>query len=382
MFDYIVVGAGFAGCVMAERIASQLNKKVLIVERKKHIGGHCYDYKDEHGIIIHRYGPHLFHTNHKHVWEYLSQFTEWHYYQHKVLAYVDGKKIPIPFNLNSLYYVFPDSLANKIESKLLQFFNYNQRVPILELRKIDDPDIRFLSEFVYENIFLNYTTKQWGIDPEHINPEVTSRVPVFIGRDDRYFIDDKYQGVPKYGYSRIFKNIVSHPNINLLLGVNFNEFCKIRENNILIDNIQFKGKIIYTGMIDELFEFRFGELPYRTLNLEFKKLDQIYFQENAVVNYPNNYDFTRITEFKHIHPVDTKFTHILLEYPGQYIRGISDPFYPLFTDDAKNAYHKYLDLSKQYKNLILLGRLAEFKYYDMDDVIDRALRLFNIIFND
>lgn len=375
MYDYIVVGAGFAGSVLAERIASQLNKKVLVIEKKKHLGGHCYDYKDEHGIIVHRYGPHLFHTNNKEVWDYISQFTEWHYYNHKVLAFVDGQRVPIPFNLNTLHQLFPSHFALRVEEKLLKHFRFNEKVPILELRQVNDDDIRFLADYIYEKVFLNYTRKQWGLNPEDINSEVTNRVPIFIGRDNRYF-NDKYQGVPKHGYTKIFEKMLSHPNISLLLGTDFHDIKVINDNRIDLKGFHFSGKIIYTGMIDELFDYAYGELPYRTLNLLFTDIDQEYFQENAVVNYPNNYDFTRITEFKHIHPVSTSYTKILLEYPDTYKKGVSDPFYPMFTNESKSQYNLYADLSKKIENLILVGRLAEYRYYDMDDIIERALVVF------
>lgn len=377
MFNYVIIGSGFSGSVIAERIANVLNKKVLIIEKRNHIGGNCYDYKDENGIIVHKYGPHIFHTNYKEVWDYLFNFTEWRIYHHKVLAFVDGKKIPIPFNLNSLYEVFSPSLAKRLEDKLLSKYKHGAKVPILELRKTNDQDLKFLANYIYKKIFVNYTAKQWGRKPEEIDPEVTARVPVVISRDNKYFTD-KYQGVPKEGYTKIFERMLAHPNIKILLNTNFKEVLKVdlESRKIYFLGQEFKGKVIFTGMIDELFDYKFGVLPYRSLNLKFETIEKEYFQEVAVVNYPNDYDFTRITEFKHIHPVETKKTIILKEYPKSYEAGKDIPYYPIFAEEARERYNKYKELAKKFDNLILVGRLAEYRYYDMDDAVKRALEVF------
>ncbi len=376
MFNYLIIGSGFAGSVVAERIANVLNEKVLIIEKRNHIGGNCYDHRNEYNIVIHKYGPHLFHSNNKAVFNYLSQFTEWNIYHHKVLAFVDGKKIPIPFNFNSLYSIFPQYFANRLEEKLLTHFKYNDKVPILELKKSDDKDLQFLAQYIYDKIFVNYTSKQWGKKPEEIDPEVTARVPVFIGRDDRYF-NDKYQGVPKYGYSEMFKNMLNHPNIKLMLNTDFKEVCQLNEDGWYLFGQKFTGKIIFTGMIDELFDYKFGHLPYRSLDLQFEAVDTEYYQEVATVNYPNDYNFTRITEFKHIHPIKIDKTTILKEYPQNYETGKNEPYYPIFTNEVQEMYNKYYEYSKRFTNLILVGRLAEYKYYDMDDVVERALEVFS-----
>jgi UDP-galactopyranose mutase len=375
MFDYIIIGAGYAGSVMAERIATQLDKKVLIIEKRNHIGGNSYDYKDENNILIHKYGPHLFHTNNKKVFDYLSQFTSWDIYNHKVLAVIDGKEVSIPFNFNTIYDVFPDTLAKKLEEKLLNEFEYNSKIPILELKKSVDKDLQFLADFVYEKIFVHYTAKQWGMKPEDMDGAVTARVPIFIGRDDRYF-NDKYQVVPTNGYTKLFENILNHKNIKFMLNTDFNEVCEISDSGFKFLDSDFKGKIIYTGQIDELFNYKFGDLPYRSVDMKFETIDKEFYQETATVNYPNNYDFTRITEFKHIHPTRSDKTTILKEYPKEHIKGKDTPYYPIFTDENQEKYNKYLEYSKQWKNLILLGRLAEYKYYDMDDMVERALEVF------
>ncbi len=375
MFDYVVIGAGFAGSVIAERIATQLNKKILIIEKRKHSAGNCYDFKDKNNILIHQYGPHLFHTNNKKVVDYLSRFTEWDIYNHKVLAVIDGKKIPIPFNINTLYEVFPDSLAKTLEEKLLKEYSYNGKVPILELKKSTDKDLQFLADFVYEKIFVHYTAKQWGMKPEEMDSAVTARVPVFVGRDDRYF-NDTYQILPSQGYTKLFENMLDNDNIKLLLNTDFKEVMKIDGKEIYLFDQKFEGTVIYTGQIDELFNYKFGNLPYRSVNMKFETVEKEYYQEAATVNYPNNYDFTRITEFKHIHPTKGDKTTILKEYPQEHIPNKNTPYYPIFTDENQKKFNQYFEYSKQVQNLVLVGRLAEYKYYDMDDIVERALEVF------
>ena len=379
MVDYVVVGAGFAGSVIAQRVADVLEKKVLVVEKRHHIGGNCYDETVE-DVLVHKYGPHLFHTNDKEVYDYLSEFTKWDIYTHRVLAFVDGQYVPIPFNLHTLHALFPRSVAAKLEEKLLLKYRYGAKIPVLALKRENDDDLKFLAEFVYEKIFKNYTAKQWGMQPEELDFEVTSRVPVRISKDNRYF-SDIYQVVPREGYTKIFENMLQHHNIEILLGTDFKDVLRFDfdAGKIYLYGKEFSGKVIFTGMIDELFEFRYGPLPYRSLELEFEVVSREYFQKSAVVNYPNNYDFTRITEFKHIHPVVTNKTVILKEYPKAYEVQRDIPFYPFFTENNRKLYMRYKKEARKLKNLILLGRLAEYKYYDMDDVIRRALDLFEEI---
>jgi UDP-galactopyranose mutase len=377
MFNYIVVGSGFAGSVIAERIANVLNQKVLIIEKRNHIGGNCYDYRDENNIIVHKYGPHIFHTDYKEVFDYLSNFTDWNIYHHKVLAFVDGKKVPLPFNLNSIYEVFPQELAKRLEVRLIEKYDYGTKIPIFELLKEEDQDLKFLANYVYEKIYKNYTMKQWELKPEEISPQVTARVPIYVSRDNRYFTD-KYQVIPKDGYTKIFERMLNHPNIKIMLNTDFKEVISIDFENkkIYFLGQEFKGKLIFTGMLDELFNFKYGFLPYRSLDLRFETIEQEYYQEAPVVNYPNDYDFTRITEFKHIHPVKSDKTTILKEYPKAYQPNVDIPYYPVFTRENQELYNKYKEEADKFENLVLVGRLAEYRYYDMDDVVKRALEVF------
>lgn len=373
MFDTLIVGTGFAGAVMAERLASN-GKKVLIIDKRPHIGGNCYDTRDANNVLIHQYGPHLFHTSNKEVWEYLSQFTQWKPYQHKVLAFIDGKNVPIPFNFNTINEVFSPSDAKILIDKLLVCYPPESKIPILELKKSSDAYIQRLGDYIYEKIFLNYTAKQWGLKPEEMDQAVTARVPVLIGWDNHYF-NDTYQAVPKDGYTKLFERLLAHPNIKIMLNTDFKEIGSIKDDGIYLFKERFDKPIFYTAQIDELFGCQLGELPYRSVKMDFEIIETIQYQEAATINYPNDYTFTRITEFKHIHPIECSTTTILREYPQKYIQGKNTPYYPIFTDENQKCYEKYLEYAKKYPNLILLGRLAEYKYYDMDDIVEKALQV-------
>ena len=377
MFDVVIIGAGMAGAVLAERFAKS-GKKILVIERRQHVAGNCYDEIDANGILIHKYGPHLFHTDDAQVWEYLSHFTEWHLYFHRVKAVIDGKPVPLPFNFNTLHEVFPKNLADKLEAALLKNFEYGKKIPILELKKSADADLQFLADFIYEKIFLHYTEKQWGLPPDKISGAVTARVPVLIGRDDRYF-SDRFQAMPYYGYTKLVENMLDHKNIKLLLNADFHDVMELRGEKIYLFRKKFKGRLIYTGQLDELFNKKFGELPYRSLDMKFETVDAKNFQSAPVVNYPNNCDFTRITEFKQIHPTKSERTTILREIPQAYVAGRNEPYYPIFTDEAQAIYQKYSAELAQFKNITAVGRLAEYRYYDIDDIIKRALEVFNML---
>jgi len=355
----LIIGAGITGITLAERFVSAGNE-VLLIEKRDHIGGNCYDYKDKSGILVHKYGPHIFHTNYQEVWDYLSQFTDWLYYQHKVLGVINGKFVPIPFNLNTLYELFPLKFAQKLEETLIQNFGYNQKVPILELKKIKDKDLKFLANFVYEKVFLHYTEKQWGLKPEEIDASVTARVPVVISRDDRYF-QDKYQGMPKEGYTKMFEKMLKNENIEIQLSTDYKKLKNKMQYNFLF----------YTGPVDEFFNYKFGKLDYRYLKLDFQTFNQESYQPSAVVNYPNDYDFTRIIEFKKLTQQNHRKTTIGIEYPG------SEGFmaYPVLDEKNKELFQKYSKEAEQLKkqNIYFVGRLAEYKYYNMDEAVRSAL---------
>ncbi|MEB3750976.1 UDP-galactopyranose mutase [Geobacillus icigianus] len=377
MFDYVIIGTGFAGSVLAERIATQLNKKVLMIEKRNHIGGNAYDSYDSQGILIHNYGPHIFHTKVKKVWDYLSNFTEWHLYHHKVLGVIDGKKVPIPFNLNSIHQVFPKSLAERLEKKLIENFGYNKKVPILKLREVEDPDLKFLADYIYEKVFLGYTTKQWGVTPEELDPSVTGRVPVYISRDDRYF-QDPYQGMPKEGYTKLFERMLDHENIKILLNTDYKEVLEFNfeTGEASLFGKKFNGEIVYTGPIDYFFDYKFGPLPYRSLNFVFEQFNQEQVQEVGTVNYPNDYNFTRITEFKHLTNQISDKTTTVKEFSQEYIPGKNIPYYPIKNEQNLELYRLYKEEARKYENLIFIGRLAEYQYYDMDMVVAKAIRVF------
>ena len=272
MYDCIVIGAGIAGAAFARKLAEEAGKKVLVIERRSHIGGNCYDVPDEYGILIHEYGPHIFHTGLEEVYEYLSRFTEWYPFGHEVVAKVGDKLIPVPFNLNTLHMVYEKEKADLLEKKLIEAYGEGSRVPIMKLRENDDPDIREIAQYVYENVFLKYTMKQWGQKPEEISPEVTGRVPVLISYDNRYF-QDKYQGVPKDGFTPMFEHMLDHENIEVVLDTDCRDVLKFTGNEILFEGKPFAGDVIYTGALDELFDCKFGRLPYRSLDFHFEHYD-------------------------------------------------------------------------------------------------------------
>lgn len=372
----IVVGAGFSGAVIANLAADKLDEQVIVLEKKSHIAGNSYDYRDENGIMIHKYGSHIFHTNNEKVWEYLKQFTDFNTYMHKVVGIIDGIEAQIPFNFHTLYEVFPETMAKRLEIKLLDAFPYNSKVPILEFQKQDDDDLQYLANYVYEKIFLNYTTKQWGVSPKDVDGAVTARVPVYLSLDDRYF-QDKYQGIPLNGYTKVVENMLNHKNIELHLNTDYETFRKNTENLYDWNNV----RIFYTGSIDEFFNYKYGQLPYRSVNFKFETHDVEFYQSHACINYPNNYDFTRIHEYKHYLNDRSDKTVIAKEYSEFFELGKNERCYPIASDENFELYRKYLEDAKNLENVYFLGRLGDYKYYNIDTAIARALEVFENITN-
>ena len=367
---------GVAGSVIARSLADQ-GKKVLVLEKRHHIGGNCYDEFDEHGVLIHTYGPHIFHTSKKHVFDYLSRFTKWYEFGHQVVANIHGRLMPIPFNLNTLHMVYDQEKADELEAKLIATFGKESRVPILKLRESNDPDIQEIAEYEYQNVFLKYTMKQWGQTPEEIDPAVTGRVPVLVSYDNRYF-QEPYQGMPLNGFTEMFENMLDHENITIKLNSDAKALMQIDVENrrIYFENNLFTGDVIYTGALDELFDCRFGRLPYRSLNFTFEHYPQDDFQGHSVVNYTVSEDYTRITEFKYLTGQHISGTTIMKEYPFAYSGKEGEiPYYAIANDENHALYHKYANLVQNIPNFHLLGRLAEYKYYNIDAMCEKALEL-------
>ena len=367
--DWLIVGAGFTGSTLAERIATQLAQRVLLVERRKHIGGNAYDYIDADGTLVHKYGPHIFHTNSDKVWKYLSAFTEWRPYEHHVMAVVDEQTIPVPFNLNSLDRLFPDACARRLEAMLAAAYGYGTKVPILKLRENSNQQLRQLADFIYEKIFYGYTLKQWELRPEDLAPSVTARVPVSISRDNRYF-DDTYQAMPQLGYTALFRKMLAHPNIEIALGTDYREVLGSVTAN----------RVIFTGPIDEFFDYVHGPLPYRSLRFEFTSLRQEWYQEVGTVNYPNDHQFTRITEQKRLTGQTLDTTTLVREFPLKYVPGENEPYYPIPRECNHEILDRYLCEARKLKGTVLFaGRLGDYKYYNMDQAVGHALKLFKDI---
>jgi len=357
VFDYLVVGAGFAGATLAERLASQARRKVLILDRRPHVGGNAFDCYDDDGILIHRYGPHIFHTNSLEVFEYLGQFTEWRPYEHWVLARVDGQLVPMPINLetvNRLYGLSLDCFG-------VEKFFESVREPRAEVRTSEDAVVSKIGRELYEKFFRGYTRKQWGLDPSELDAGVAARVPARTNRDGRYFTDT-YQAMPLHGYTKMFERMLDHPNIKILLN------CDYRE----IEGAIPYRHLIYTGPIDEFFDYRYGKLPYRSLEFRFETQNREVAQPGPVINYPNQHQYTRVTEFKYLTGQQHSKTSLVYEYP----RAEGDPYYPIPTEENGVLYRRYKVLAESTEGVTFVGRLATYKYYNMDQVVAQALKTF------
>ena len=360
MFDYLIVGAGFAGSVLAERLASKAGKKVLIIDQRNHIGGNAYDYYNKDGILIHKYGPHIFHTNSREVFEYLSRFTEWRPYQHRVKASVDGQIVPIPINLDTINTLYGLNLTS---FEVEEFFK-KVAEPIDRIRTSEDVVVSKVGRELYEKFFRNYTRKQWGLDPSELDASVTSRVPTRTNRDDRYFTDT-YQAMPLHGFTRMFENMLDHPNIKIMLNCDYREIEK---------DIPFR-EMIYTGPVDSYFDYCFGKLPYRSLEFKHETHDASVYQSAPVVNYPNDQLYTRVTEFKYLTGQEHQKTSIVYEFP----KAQGDAYYPVPRKENADLYARYKTLADTTPDVHFVGRLATYKYYNMDQIVAQALTTYGKI---
>jgi UDP-galactopyranose mutase len=360
MFDYLIVGAGFAGSVLAERLATQANKKVLIIDKRDHIGGNAYDHFNTDGILIHKYGPHIFHTNSKEVFEYLGQFTEWRPYEHKVLGSVDGQLVPIPINLNTINQLY----GLNLNSAEVESFFASKAEKVAGVKTSEDVVVSKVGRELYEKFFRGYTRKMWDLDPSELDASVTARVPTRTNRDNRYFTDT-YQAMPLHGYTNMFQNMLKHPNIKVMLNTDYKE---------IIDIIPYHS-LIFTGPVDEYFNYCYGKLPYRSLEFKFETIDQEVFQPTGTVNYPNEQLYTRITDFKYLTGQKHPKTAIVYEFP----KAEGDPYYPVPRPENAELYKKYQQLASSMTNTYFVGRLATYKYYNMDQVVAQALTTFKKI---
>ncbi len=365
-YDWLIVGAGYTGAIIAERLATQSGKRSLVIDRRDHIAGNAYDRRNDAGVLFHQYGPHIFHTNAQVVVDYLSKFTDWLPYEHRVLGSINGRLIPIPFNLTSLHILFPKTEADRLTKILIDAYGMDQKVTILKMRESPSQEVRDLADFIYKNVFLGYTTKQWGLSPEELSPSVTARVPVYISYDDRYF-QDAFQNMPKHGYTKMFERIFAQDGIDVSLNTDLRDVSE----EITYD------RLLYTGAIDEYFNFELGELPYRSLEFDFQTYSQKRHQAAGQVNYPISEDFTRITEMSYLTQEWSDVTTVAIEYPIAHIPGKTVPYYPIPRDENLDLHNKYAELAaREAPNVTFAGRLGDYKYYNMDQAIGRALSLF------
>jgi UDP-galactopyranose mutase len=360
MFDWLIVGAGFAGSVLAERLASQRNEKVVLVDRRPHVGGNAYDRHTDDGLLIHQYGPHIFHTNSELIFEYLSKFTRWRPYEHRVLADVDRQLVPIPINLDTVNRLYRLDLT----SEELEGWFAARAEPVADIRTSEDVVVSKVGRELYEKFFRGYTRKQWGVDPSELDKSVTARVPTRTDRDDRYF-GDKYQFMPAQGFTRMFEQMLDHPNIKVMLQTDYAEIRDVVPHR----------RLVFTGPIDEYFGFCFGKLPYRSLSFEHVTLDEEWHQPVAVVNYPQTEKYTRVTEYKHLTGQRHPKTALTYEYPCDG----GDPYYPVPRAENAELFKRYEQLALDTPDVWFAGRLATYRYYNMDQVVGQALATFRRI---
>ncbi|MDR3037103.1 MAG: FAD-dependent oxidoreductase [Coriobacteriales bacterium] len=420
-YDALVVGAGFAGAVIARELAERGNRRVAVVERRDHIGGNAFDHLDEQGVLIHAYGPHIYHTDSSRVHSYLSRFTAWRDYQHEVLAFVRDAHIPVPFNLNSIAASFDADKAHAMTEMLLATFGRGTKVPIIDLRKRAEPLLQELAAYVYENVFLHYTVKQWGLKPEQIDPAVTARVPVLIDWDNRYF-QDRFQGMPAQGYTPLFERLLDHPNIEVFVGLDARDLFVLRDEQtaegerdasapkaaegerepqsapdqpaapdarpregftaLEVGGAPYTGIVVYTGALDELCAERFGLLPYRSLDFCYRRYDTGPVQPCGTVNFTVSEAYTRTTEYPWLTGQEIEATTVAEEYSRAYTDPLTQiPYYPILNDENLAFYERYRSLFEGLGNFYALGRLAQYRYYNMDQIVLRALELADELIN-
>jgi UDP-galactopyranose mutase len=368
--DWLVVGMGLTGSVIASVIARKLNQRVIIVDRRPHAGGNAYDCRDEAGVLVQKYGAHIFHTNSAKVVDFLSEFTGWQPYEHRVIALIGGQFVPVPFNLTSMELVFGRQTGRKLNKLLTDEFGMEVKVPVLKMRESVRPEIRKIADFIYEKLFLHYTVKQWGLRPEELDASVAARVPVYLSRDDRYF-QDKFQKMPRLGFSEMIARMLAHPNIEICTGLEFPQAA---------DAIKF-DRMVFTGPIDEFFGAIHGKLPYRSLRFEFEtKHSPKLIQKAGVENYPtpaSEHPYTRAIEFRHFTGQrDASATTRAFEYPEAYRPGGNEPYYSIHTEESRWLFQKYAEMAKKLQTVVFAGRLADYAYYNMDQAVARALHCF------
>lgn len=377
MYDYIIVGCGYAGGISARLLAEEIGKKVLIIDRRSHIAGNMFDECDKNGILVHRYGPHISVMNTDKCYDFLSRFTEWIPYEHRVNAEIDGVQVPLPFNLTAVDKLFGER-SELIKNTLIEEYGMEKKIPILDMLNNENKIILDLANYVYEKVFLHYTIKMWGLKPDEIHPSVTARVPFHISYDNRHFTH-KIQVMPKNGFTKLFEKLIDHKNIDVELNTDALDVLKIdlEGQKVYLKNEEFNGGIIYTGAIDELLNYKFGVLPYRSLDFEFVSHNVDYLQETAVLNWPDDREATRRTEMKHLTSQKMPgITTTITEYPGTYNKSAdkwNEPYYPIIADEYLTMYKKYRDLIVSMPKFYIIGRLAEYKYYNMEAVINYTL---------
>ena len=371
---YVVVGCGISGAVFA-RILAEAGCQVEIWERRNHIAGNMHDYIDNHGILVHQYGPHIFHTSNEKVWKFVSRFEEWKPFKLVCGASWDGKYTPTAFNFTTIDVFYPEEQANRLKKKLLDAYPGKDSATVVEVLQNEDPDIKGFAEFLFQNDYAPYTAKQWGVSAAEIDPSVLKRVPIRFSYEEAYF-NDTYEAMPVHSYTEMFENMLNHPNISVKLSVEAKEKIILDSDEIKCKDISEKVKFVYTGALDELFDSKYGELPYRSLRFDWMYEDIDSLQEAPVVAYPKAKGYTRITEYKKLPVQNVKGTSYAIEYPLPYKSGQkNEPYYPVLTDDSALRYQKYEKQAQKIGNLICCGRLANFKYYNMDQAINEAINI-------